>query len=248
MEDITLIRSCVNCNKELSSRQKIYCSQSCHFTSLNKQKSKNNWHIDINDRLHQIIEGSLMGDGGLELNKKQINPNFSVNQMGTKLEYLENLTQEFNLSKDIIKFKNKYNKKLDKNYDSWCFRTRAAAEFLPYYQRWYPNNTKIIPKDFKITSLSLYHWYIGDGSLYQNAKELRIVLYTNGFNIEDVEWLQKQFLNFDIKFNLNLTKYKGYDLSYPILKTGARDSVYNFFKLMPENKIFCYQYKFDVIF
>jgi hypothetical protein len=90
---------------------------------------------------------------------------------------------------------------------------------LPYRQRWYPQGIKIIPKDFKITPLSLYHWYIGDGSFFQDHRERKIILYTNGFTKEDVDWVREQFLKIDVKFNLNLRKFKNYDKLYPILKT-----------------------------
>lgn len=243
-----LEKVCENCGNPLGKRQKRYCGYSCIFQGINKKKEEDSWHPTITPELHDIIEGSLMGDGSLELQKTCNNPRFVVTQMDNKKEYLQFLSKKFDLDDRNVTSRHKYHRKSDKYFDSWVFATRTASEFLPYYKRWYPEGKKIIPKDFKITPTSLLHWYIGDGSFYQSDKERKVTLYTNGFTLEDVVFVQSELKKLNINFNLNLTKYKNYPNKYPILKTGKKYNIFNFFNFIDKNPISCYEYKFNVKF
>lgn len=71
------------------------------------------------------------------------------------------------------------------------------------YRKWYPNGKKVLPYDFikqHLNEQALAWWYQDDGHLkIVNGTVSKIILSTDGFSIEENNWLIK-FL-FD-KFNL----------------------------------------------
>jgi hypothetical protein len=72
-------------------------------------------------------------------------------------------------------------------------RTLSYCNFVNYRNRWYPEGKKIVPKDIDISSGPfLANWLQGDGDFKKSKKILRFA--THSFTLEDVKWLQEQFL------------------------------------------------------
>jgi hypothetical protein len=67
-------------------------------------------------------------------------------------------------------------------------------------KRWYVDNIKIIPIDFRLTNVSSYWWYICDG--YNSNGN--VYLCTNSFTKSDVEFLINKFKN--LGFKCSITK------------------------------------------
>lgn len=113
--------------------------------------------------LHENLIGWLLGDGGLRICKKAINPYF--NYTDKKYDHIMHV-------KRILDSYNIYSK-ISQAKISKCYRlqTESLAFFHPYYDLFYGykglnengQKRKILP-DIEITPLILLNWYVGDGS------------------------------------------------------------------------------------
>ncbi|GAH48227.1 unnamed protein product, partial [marine sediment metagenome] len=75
-----------------------------------------------------------------------------------------------------------------------------GEELLSIWKKWYPNRKKIVPRDIKLTPLTVRQWYIGDGCLVpHNSGRSHIILCTEGFPIADVKWLADKLINLGFK-------------------------------------------------
>lgn len=67
-------------------------------------------------------------------------------------------------------------------------RTQKYVSLTQQRTRWYPQGTKIVPRDIRLTPVTIAHWYWGDGSV--ECEGYRATFCTDGFPTEDVEFLQ----------------------------------------------------------
>jgi len=83
------------------------------------------------------------------------------------LEYLKYQFQIFqNLCSDVgISASDKNDKKRNKIYKGFKFRTRALELFNHHYDEWYYNKIKKIPTNLKLTPITLAHWFCDDGCI-----------------------------------------------------------------------------------
>lgn len=149
---------------------------------------------------HEVLIGTLLGDGSLGRQKKKGkeygNPRLTIARQILDIDYLK---WQFNIFKDFFSSENsfkefpKYDERYDTNYKYCSFRTRAVPAFLDYYNEWYPNKIKIIPKDLQLTPMICAIWFADDGTATNiNNSMLRIKLCTNLFSKSDVERLANQ--------------------------------------------------------
>lgn len=135
----------------------------------------------------------------------------------------------------------KIGKQKDKRYGSFSYKytSRAYVELMPIYKQWYPNGKKIVPKDIKLTPLTVRQWYIGDGSLVKRkTRRIRpyIILCTCGFLIDDVNWLTREMSNLGIKAK----RYSGNIIYISVCY------VKEFLNYIKECPVECYKYKWNV--
>lgn len=64
--------------------------------------------------------------------------------------------------------------------------TPAYVELQAERKRWYPEGKKVVPRDLRLTPMSVAHWFCGDGS---SSPDGTLCFYTNGFLPDDVEFL-----------------------------------------------------------
>ncbi len=247
-------RFCLECNKKLILKQKKFCSILCRRKGEHLYKER--FIMDLDEETHQILEGLLLSDGSLEMGKTHRYPRLVVSQSEDHLQYLEFLADKFKLGRDRITPRAKYHNKLKKYYKSYVLATKTSPVLESYYKRWYPNGTKVVPIDFKITPISLLHMYLGDGCLngyvsnkkYGKQLYYRVILYLMNFNQEAVENLVLALSNLGVEANCLMIRHKGYAKSYPIIRFGRKKSLSNFFKYLYKNEVQCYNYKFNCTF
>lgn len=178
---------------------------------------------DLNQNLLNIIEGGLLGDGCISTNSNYL-------QEAKDRKYLEWLGKL--LDKNGVKYKiaptkskSSYSKSQKPFYRLY---THCCPAFLEFRRKWYISNNqgrgiKRVPKDIKLSSTTLLHWYLGDGNFKRDNRELPkggrpcVRLFTNGFLREDVEFLLRRLkeslsLNFYILPKFNKYKEKGHSL------------------------------------
>jgi len=168
---------------------------------------------------HQVLVGSLLGDGSLELPGK-----FPRMKIGRQIKDHLYLEWEYSLFQDLcksgIKTICRYDSRYNKAYKHVYFQTRAVPAFLNYYHQWYPNGKKTVPKDLKLTSLILAVWFADDGCIIRKNNHLTLKIATDGFGFEGANRLsQKLEQRYSCKFPI-YQKQKNKDLWF--IKTSTR--------------------------
>lgn len=219
----------------------LYCGKECNKRFCNNGSCASKWHwgqredIQITPELHEVIEGTLFSDAGLELDEKQgfINPRYYFKQKSDKLEYVEKVNSYFNLDNKISLVKGKTT--IGTITEDARFKTRTSPNLLKYYHRWYKNRTKIIPEDFKVTPLSLLHAYIGDGFLEKTLNVemcYRPAFCTHCFDFKDIDRLFiSQLKELDIDAYIFMKKEYIYHTIKPVTFIRAK-SMKNFFNFI----------------
>ncbi len=191
--------------------------------------------IKFVQKLMEIINGSLLGDGCVQAKKGKYNY-FKYTAKDRK--FLENL------------------KKIFEGYRIRCWITVdnpgvhslgfyinlcPYKNFMALYQKWYTKQNgktqKILPSDLEITPTTLFYWYIGDGCLVRRKHDENRVptlcLATNCFFKEDVEILLEKLGKLNLNFyatesasGFNKGKKAGYAL-YSKVQDGT---VFRFFQ------------------
>jgi hypothetical protein len=83
-----------------------------------------------------------------------------------------------------------FDTRTNKTYHGIMFRTRVSEVFTFYKKKWYPNGTKIVPSDLKLTPLICAIWFCDDGSVIRKTENsLQLQLATDGFSKEEVDFL-----------------------------------------------------------
>lgn len=230
-------RNCDYCDCFYSKQNAHFCCRKCFYNS--KAGSEDNIPI-FDDKLHQIIEGIMFSDGCMT--KRFKNAYFRFAQSSKNQEYVEYVAREFlclnQIKKRDINLKGKI-------YSLVNFNTRSNDIYTKYYNRWYKDGKKIIPEDFRITPLSLYHAYIGDGGLNNSSKNSKrnrtdIRIATCSFSIEQInDIFVKQLENLGIHSKVYIQSKK-----YPVLRIYRKESIKKFFDFIKNNFLNCFFYKF----
>lgn len=141
--------------------------------------------------IQKIIEGCLLGDGHLELHKQGINANFDYTSSSKQhIEFIHKYFIDYcSENYKTIKIIEKFDKRTNKTYVSYRFKTKCHPIFTEQQSRFYKNRIKIIPQDLQIDKHSLLMWYIGDGQLSKDRGFIK--LHTNSFKLNEVEHLCK---------------------------------------------------------
>lgn len=196
-------------------------------------RSKN--HCNLSQEAIEWINGELLGDGSL-VSQSQYSARFVY---GSKyLEYIKYIKDT--LKSFGINITGKIYKKQDKKRGniSYSYTSRAYPELLYIHKKWYPKGKKIVPKDIKLTPITLKQHYIGDGSLNKRKDKKHwkpyIVLSTNNFTILDVEWLVKYLIRLGFK---TLRRPARNDISVSVHSTK------DFLNYIGKCPVECYQYK-----
>lgn len=170
---------------------------------------------------HQIINGLLLGDGCLFIGKSNSNPLLTITRAAKDYEYLKYhylIFKELSSNEGIIK-SDKVDNKSGKIYKGFKFRTKALPTLLPYYDLWYHEGYKTVPKNLSLDPLVLATWFCDDGSIMPKTNRngtkgpaLRLKLSTNSFSKDEVTFLADSLsFKFNEKFSVyhdNLDWYK----------------------------------------
>lgn len=184
-----------------------------------------------------------MGDGNIQ-NKKDKYFYFKLSAKDKNLlEYVRNLFESLGIKKSWIVVDNKVT-----NVHSFGFYMNSYFDvsFLKeFYYKWYQKENgktiKVVPRDLKLTSTTLFFWYLGDGSLIRRRNDKtrvpHIVLATNSFRKEDVEFLREKLkelgLNFYIVESNSISGFtKKRKKSYLLFSSTEDDTVFKFFKII----------------
>jgi len=191
-------------------------------------------HCELSPKAIKWINGELLGDGCL-CSQSAYSARFSY---GSKYfeycQYVSNILKSFG-----VKQTGNIREQYYKEYNSYVYyyTSLSYVELLPIYKQWYPNGKKIIPKNIKLTPLTMRQWYIGDGYL-KHPKNGRptIELATCGFLISDVNWLIRRLSDLGFKATRWITNNT--------INISTK-STKEFLDYIGDCPINCYKYKFN---
>ena len=190
-------------------------------------------HCNLSEKTVEWINGELLGDGCL-VSRSVYSARFSYSSKYKEyIQYISDTLKSFG-----IKQSGGIKKRIDKRHNNIVYHYGSCdyVELLPIREKWYPKGKKIVPKDIKLTSLTLRQHYIGDGSLnHPKHGNPRIILATNGFKISEVEWLIKQLLKLGFRASRRPSRN-----TIGISNKFTKD----FLNYIGKCPVSCYQYKF----
>lgn len=190
-------------------------------------------HCNLSEKAIEWINGELLGDGCIACRHPYSARIIYTSQYLEYCQYIKNTLESFEIEGG--KIRKRYNKK--NNCCSYNYFSYEYEELLPIKKQWYPNGKKIVPKNIKLTPLTLRQWYIGDGHLaYLQKGNPMIVLATNGFLVKDVEWLTEQLNKINFKATI---RHSNNNIGISTYSTKG------FLDYIGRPEVKCYQYKWD---
>lgn len=161
----------------------------------------------FNQEQHEALIGNLLGDGSLtylkSVNSQSI---FAFSQKRDFSEYVKGLHeiyQPFSLGyrEGQMPKPSTVNGKINHDPTYWngeytynsSFHSMAHPIFTSYRMKWYKDpfakSKKIIPVDLKLTWRSAAMWMCDDGSNYCGPRTRHLILYTDCFTKDEVDFL-----------------------------------------------------------
>lgn len=141
----------------------------------------------LQEPLHSLVVGSLLGDGCLCRNGYGYRMRFdhSINAS----DYVLWKHYQFSPIALPIRKVEVYDKRTAKSYGHLRFDTRTIVELVPYAQQFYVGRRKIVPPTIQadLSELALAVWYMDDGHRRRDCNALR--LNTHAFQSDDLERL-----------------------------------------------------------
>lgn len=178
----------------------------------------------------QIIEGLLLGDGGIYPNPKTCNLVIgSVHK--DYIEFLQNNLKLLHNKNINMSHRNSREKPF------YSCRSKNNKALESFRKNWYKDQ-KQVPTNFIISPLSLLHWFIGDGTISKN----HIQFCTDSFNLDSIQILDTQINSLNIETTITQVKNRrsnGYRIN--IYKKQSRDLFYNYIGESP-TKSFLYKW------
>lgn len=237
---------------------KYGCSDTSIYNALehyNIETRKQENHCNVTEKFLGLLDGTLLGDGWLTGGNTSAQYGIEQNNK-PYIKWMYNKFNNFNIDGRIRKRTRTREETAEsfgrtvpdnnKEFTYHYFNTFYYKELKEQHIRWYPNNVKVIPKDIHITPLSMFIWFLEDGSAYWGSTK-KIHFYTNGFDKEYVIMLKNKLSDkIDIP-SLSLYETSKERGEQPVLIINRVDDMYKFINYIldiPEELKPYYGYKF----
>ena len=188
--------------------------------------------MKYNNILEQLILGSMLGDGYITKQPKNIyNSRLSIAHSKKQYKYIKfkhNILNKNNLARKLC-YNKIYNKRYKKGYfTEYRFKSAANNYFTIYRKLFYINNVKYLNFEEleKLNWLGLSIWFIDDGNKCTRSYQLN----TQNFTLSEIKNIQKLLMK---KFNI----YTTYDKNKVIYIRTISKEIF-------ENLIFKLTYKY----
>lgn len=165
--------------------------------------------ITISDKAHQIILGSLLGDGSIV--RKGTNCLFTKLHSIKQKEYVEyvyNLLKKENFEVKLVRrkgYKHEIEDRVIEDNDRIYLNSSVNQAFNKYKEKWYFPKKMIPDSIFELDALGLAIWFMDDGTSNKSS----FYFSTHCFSYEDHEKLVKMMKrNFNIECAIHRNKDK----------------------------------------
>ncbi len=210
-----------------------------HMPNYHAHKQK----VFLSEKQINYLYGAMLGDGCLSKTSRSINSQFSYTSKSFQhVEFVSIPFQDI-LYNEGIKYITYNDKRTNKTYERYTFRTITDVGFEKERKLWYPDGIKHIPNSLKLNSTICLIWYIGDGGICNNEHTQYIKLSTQCFNKEEQEdILLPQLYDFNatlMKADIGLDGEQQYYIYIPRLK------ILDFLEYIGECPFDDYMYKWN---
>lgn len=200
-----------------------------------------------------MINGLLLSDAHIGSKNNGVTGHYD--QSCIKKEWLIHLKKEFDkygIVCDVkIHLKRKritYKNRTFTRSTIYKLVTSYYVEFGKLRDKWYSEGEKIVPDDIELTPEWVANWYLGDGSITRNKKNMfTIRLHTNGFLSDYVIFLS-DLLNdtLDICSRTYIHSIKKNGLEGLVIHILRQNDIKTFLNYIRDFWIECYSYKFPI--
>lgn len=153
---------------------------------------------------HDVLIGCLLGDGGLsKWNPVSEKSNPCFYKKNKYYDHVQYVGQQLMGDLWQTRYIPEYRLLNGKNLLYHRIDTLSHKELLPIYRDWYPqgnNFKKIVPIGFKLTPISILHWFMDDGStsFRQDRDSIVMTLCSESFSQDENEYLCDLLNEFDL--------------------------------------------------
>lgn len=188
----------------LESDKPIYQAEETHISKKRLTKLERD-KFSLDNHLKEVLIGNILGDVYMRRFSKESNTRIIFRQGANNSKYLFHLFdlfENFTLKRPSVT--TIINKETNKSRDNISFSTLALPCFNEFYELFYLNGKKTVPKDIAnyLTNVSLAYWIMDDGGFTGNG----LKLYTNAFQIEELSLLIEALkTNFSLIATINKT-------------------------------------------
>lgn len=200
-------------------------------------------HLVLTEELRSILDGLLLSDGYLNHIKGRSTASLRLMQAPIRRGWLHQLRETLDVlgvetALDVVVKKSTlFEDRVmpERSYD--LLRSLNYVELVNERQRWYPEGSKVVPRDLRLNPLTLTHWFCGDGR--GGDRKGTLGFCTDGFHRSDVEFLVAR-LKLDL--NIHATQVENHRGHFQIL-VGRRDEAVKVKELVSPHIPICCEYK-----
>lgn len=254
-ENHTMQETADKFESHLSTISNLLRSNGVYSDATNK---RNNCPNELSKEQQEYMVGNLLGDGSICYLKLGTGYNtcFRLTQNIKNKEYLEGLFGIYSPFSSRIHYKktrkpSKVDGKISHDIKYWNGEYTESGQiytichpiFTELRKKWYQDpyakrSQKIVPKDMRLTWRAAAVWACDDGSNYCDTYQRSLVLYTDSFSKDTVEYLIER-----IKLDLNIHSTIQKRLENYLIRIGSDE----WFKFIEQIKPYipwqCLQYK-----
>lgn len=203
---------------------------------------------NLSDYEKQIIDGCLLSDGSVFCKNERSTANFSFTSIHKNfIDHIQSILPLLSFrTRHRINGKRNFHGKEYNCSDSYELISNADKSLNEFRKLWYPNGIKIIPRNLILSPITIKYWFYGDGSTsYIKYKDknryIRISFCTNGFTIDDCEFLVSKLEECGLKFSIYLSRKQ------PMLVALKTKIILDFFDYIGDCNVSCFNYKWKKI-
>lgn len=144
--------------------------------------------IVFTEEQYNFLQGAMLGDGCLSVTRSGVG-NAWFGYTSRSLQHCEFVAQLFKgvMVAKGIKHVSVYDKRTNKTYERYLFRSQMNTSFTDEWKRWYKDGTKHIPEDLELNPTVCLIWFIGDGCLSNSKYSQEVKLATHCFAKNELE-------------------------------------------------------------
>ncbi len=177
-----------------------------------------------------VLDGLLISDAYIPKNQSLL----YFGQCADHREYVVYVAELLGYPAERVRDRTRQpDKRIGKHYRCSELRTLAHPDFADLRRRWYRDGRKVVPGDLRISAEFVLHWFLCDGCCSVFRGNGQLVLCTDSFSSEEVEFLLTLLAQVGIESRL---------LASRRIRV-RKNSLVRFYEYIGESPVECLAYK-----